>query len=1209
MTVSIESKAFQDTLSEMLTLADNPDFKGNIQLQDQFLTAKGFDPTEFMTAVDQYQTEVDAGRTDFRPKSAPILPGTSIGLPDPVVRTAGRYLGNMGTLIDNVGNAFLGIDISDNIKAASTAVLGKEITDDLARQVQKTFDPYHGDTLAGDAEDVVGTIGSFLTPGTLFLKGFTMGTKALAGSGKALNPLKTYVTNSKILGGKPAKYGALGVGAAALSTGLSNYEQEFADKILESDDAIEMLENSMKEDSIVSTEDVLKNFAVNLGYEAAFAGVIGSAIGLPKLTKYLLGKSKTGEKVMYLGGKYFGSRGGTDDITLNSTIKRDNAAEKAATEANGLGNDLVRSIKKNKDEYESVDALLKGGTPSTVVSAQTADIVSKMRDKLDPLSQYLGDNVFKGELSLGIDKGLGAYITRSYKFFDDGKYAQKITKAADKYLSGLGTGARIDRSDESTKLVDDAFQYLKSENPNVPDAKLKEMFNSLITPDKGGRDLTNGFFNIVSSAKVGKKRQDIPKDIRALWGEVKDPAQNFVNTYTKLSELKAENTFVREITDNLLQNGKVISKSNLPAGGEGFTQLNNILYDRASSIFNREAAQKYLKNPVSKDLYISNDYADFLKDSTTNSTIEGILKYWGAAKGITQAAKTVYNPATHGRNFVGNMIFMGANGMNPIPTKSKAVQATAARIGGYSNEELGKYIGKLQGLGLADSSVTYGMIKDNLKRFKNENSLIKGLKDKPISKAAGTVQRLYEGEDFIFKATHFEKTKDYLRRAFPDKSVDEIEQMAAQRTRDLLPNYNLVPKAIKALRYSPIGDFAAFPAESIRVSKNLFKYTIDDILSGNKTLQSEAYKRAAGMTAFGAVLPEALENYSASAQGITDDQRQAIDLTIQPYRRFGNKVYTSPIKDNKAGGKEVDYIALGPFDPFEPLKVAVKGLHGTLLAGEESEINSKQKDKIALAAAEQFLAPFMGKSMLTEALLKAGEGRQYSRDQFNDRTMLGHLARVFNLPENAMTVGAANIASTFEPGFLAELRRRDIYEKATEKEPDLILSNYYTRLPEPDLKNFLGFGTSKFDITSSIRQNISPLVREIQQGSSKFTDRAGERNLSRNVNQEQLEEMFKDDIASHSDKSLLLKGILNLYDRLGIDNEQIRRGLTRFDSKGFAGLPTDRTLQTVQNSRDNFYVPFNINKNTLARIYGNNPNIDLRRIFEIQDSVYGTRLE
>jgi hypothetical protein len=284
-------------------------------------------------------------------------------------------------------------------------------------------------------------------------------------------------------------------------------------------------------------------------------------------------------------------------------------------------------------------------------------------------------------------------------------------------------------------------------------------------------------------------------------------------------------------------------------------------------------------------------------------------------------------------------------------------------------------------------------------------------------------------------------------------------------------------------------------------------------------------------------------------------------------------------------------------------------LHGTLLAGEESEINSKQKDKIALAAAEQFLSPFIGKSMLTEALLKAGEGREYSRDQFNDRTMLGHLARIFDIPENTITVGAANIASTFEPGFLAELRRRDIYEKATEKNPDLILSNYYTRLPEPELKNFLGFGTSKFDITSSIRQNIIPLVKEIQQGSSKFTDRAGERNLPRNVNQEQLEKMFKDDLVQHSDKTLLLRGILNLYDRLGIDNEQIYKGITRFVSPGYRDIPTKKTFETISSARDNFYLPFNINKNTLARIYGNNPNINLRRIFEIQDSVYGTRLE
>ena len=66
----------------------------------------------------------------------------------------------------------------------------------------------------------------------------------------------------------------------------------------------------------------------------------------------------------------------------------------------------------------------------------------------------------------------------------------------------------------------------------------------------------------------------------------------------------------------------------------------------------------------------------------------------------------------------------------------------------------------------------------------------------------------------------------------PDIPERELEELAAARTRDLMPNYALVPKAVKFLRRSPLSDFAAWPAEITRVSKNLLKYTWDD-WSGN----------------------------------------------------------------------------------------------------------------------------------------------------------------------------------------------------------------------------------------------------------------------------------------------------------------------------------------------------------------------------------------
>ena len=88
--------------------------------------------------------------------------------------------------------------------------------------------------------------------------------------------------------------------------------------------------------------------------------------------------------------------------------------------------------------------------------------------------------------------------------------------------------------------------------------------------------------------------------------------------------------------------------------------------------------------------------------------------------------------------------------MSPFAGKnSKAWDATVARINKKSNEELGEYIGKMIGYGLADSSVTLNIVRKNLGR--DPNSVLQKI-------ANNKVARIYEGEDFIFKAMHFEKT-------------------------------------------------------------------------------------------------------------------------------------------------------------------------------------------------------------------------------------------------------------------------------------------------------------------------------------------------------------------------------------------------------------------------------------------------------------------
>ena len=188
----------------------------------------------------------------------------------------------------------------------------------------------------------------------------------------------------------------------------------------------------------------------------------------------------------------------------------------------------------------------------------------------------------------------------------------------------------------------------------------------------------------------------------------------------------------------------------------------------------------------------------------------------------------------------------------------------------------------------------------------------------PKTIAKKTMQ-LYRDEDNMFKLVHFNKTRDYLKKAFPDKSRDEIMAMAAQRTRDLMPNYNLVNKRLKQLRRAPIGDFLSFPAEMIRTSLNLGKYAIQDIRSGNPVLMRQGFKRLGGMAVVG-VGGDAAVTHSRNIFGITEEQDKAINEVVAPYERNVPRLYLSGINYDKNNRLGVDVINLGPIDPYDYIK-------------------------------------------------------------------------------------------------------------------------------------------------------------------------------------------------------------------------------------------------------------------------------------------------
>ena len=94
-------------------------------------------------------------------------------------------------------------------------------------------------------------------------------------------------------------------------------------------------------------------------------------------------------------------------------------------------------------------------------------------------------------------------------------------------------------------------------------------------------------------------------------------------------------------------------------------------------------------------------------------------------------------------------------------------------------------------------------MKSNLSRLVSNPELYERSVFSPKSmgrKALDKVIEVYQLEDDIFKIMHFDNTMSYLRKAYPNIGVDKLKQMAAQRTRDLMPNYKIAPRFLKKMR-------------------------------------------------------------------------------------------------------------------------------------------------------------------------------------------------------------------------------------------------------------------------------------------------------------------------------------------------------------------------------------------------------------------------
>ena len=469
-----------------------------------------------------------------------------------------------------------------------------------------------------------------------------------------------------------------------------------------------------------------------------------------------------------------------------------------------------------------------------------------------------------------------------------------------------------------------------------------------------GKYITSGKFKPDGKGGLIQKESDLTA-FKKLFGEYKNAQKGIYSVMTDLSEIIARDKFYT----NLLKDSENIAKR-LKAGADAgqigrpifFKSYNDAVINLPNQTITRQPLNLKTKLPDTiyksplDGYFTTQPYAEAIRvgDAVVGSSITRSLPYrilMLIPKGSAQAAKTVLGFFTHARNFFsaaittvhrGNILIQPAKIAEFANRARKAVQPQLLyRATGnpkYRNQPEDQAMYRF----LLEEGVTnQNVVARDVEGIFQDVAQIRtkyGTTDRFFNKVLNTgtkkfkqiydvAQDLYTAEDDIFRVYNFLAEAHKLDEAFEiaiKKGIKDasgkvvtrankpsdlaIMKEAAQIVRETVPNYAYVSDFVKSVRRSPLGSFAAFPAEIYRTGTNTLMRGLKEIKDPIR--QTIGYKSLVGQAFTYAVLPPAAVELFRGMYGITRDQLSAIrevlptwseDNTILPIYEDGKYKY------------------------------------------------------------------------------------------------------------------------------------------------------------------------------------------------------------------------------------------------------------------------------------------------------------------------------
>jgi GGDEF domain-containing protein len=511
------------------------------------------------------------------------------------------------------------------------------------------------------------------------------------------------------------------------------------------------------------------------------------------------------------------------------------------------------SIRKlDTDTRDGIRAAMENSRATGNLKPRTLAAVKAMRSHIDNLSaRFKEEGLIDGDVVATFDNNMGMYLNRAYRAFDSPTRWRK-------FLEKTPEGQQIVNKFRSWALD----EYGGSMPANQIDAILSD---ALAKADSPIAFLANMPGGVRQNLSILRKRQGVPPELRALWGEYEDPISNYMRSVYKMTHLLETNRMLRDIARE--GEGKFLfRRENFPENASGLDLV---------PLSPADAPNRALG--ALSEFYAPREFQEALLRHTSNtSSLPPYLRQAIALANASKYAKTVLSPFPTGvRNVMGSVLFIwsqgnlsralldgsfiegfrSAYGTGVGKGKGRLVKTSFAKhVGGDAGLEQQAYYKTLTELGVVDESVRAGELDwymreifDGMYRPPDVGAWNKSAnKVRDMLRKGGDFSTsLYRAGDDFAKITAFESEFGRLTRA--NVPAKEAAIRAAEIVTNTLPTYSRVAEGVRNLREFPLlGSFVSFPYEVYRTSFNSVRQIQSEIFNPNLTSEQIAQAIASG---------------------------------------------------------------------------------------------------------------------------------------------------------------------------------------------------------------------------------------------------------------------------------------------------------------------------------------------------------------------------